>query len=332
MIIPSSQFTVFLTTINTMIGAAYSEAPTFYQDIAETQTMATLQISFGWAGKIAKPRVWNGPRVVVSPNAQMYTVAALPAELTVGIDKFILEDDLHGVYYRTLPDMASQFKRLPDFWIRDMLENSNSQTVGNGGNINPQLGPDGLTAFNTAHLNNIYNSSAGSYSNDLTGGGQTIGGILTGGSFSLTAFITAYEYGRTIKAEDGESQGIKYNKLMVPAQLELEASLILKSMSFAPPAWATITGQVGAADNPIKAWGVDLIVNPLLASGTKWYLFDTTKAFMPLIWCVRTPTEFVQRVNPQDPNVFDNHLLLWGGEFRGTPAFGPTFLFLRSGP
>ncbi len=336
MIVPSSAFNLFLTTINTMIGEAYSVTPTEYSRYAQTIPMSTLDMSFGWTGMIPKPRIWNGPRVTNEQAPQMYTVRALPYELTMKLDRFRFNDDTHGIYYRLLPDMARQFKRTPDIWFRDLLTNSGTQVVGNGG-LPPQLGLDGLTAFNTAHPVDLYNQGStgpGTYSNDLTGGGQTIGGILTGGAFSTTAFATAVEYMGTYQAEDGESMGVEPTLLMIPNALRLEADLVLKSTFFGSPTWGTITGQIGTADNPLKKWGLELMINKLLdvQSKTRWYLFDTSKALMPLLWCQREAATFVQRTNPQDPVNFGEHMLLWGGEGRAVPAWGFSWLFLRSGP
>ena len=336
MIVPSSAFVLFLTSLNTTIGEAWSTTPSEYQRYSQTLPMSTLDMAFGWTGMIPKPRIWNGPRVTYEQAPQMYTVRALPYELTMKMDRFRFNDDTHGIYYRLLPDMARQFKRTPDIWFRDLLTNSGTQTTGNGG-LPPQFGLDGLTAFNTAHPVNLYNQTAtgpGTYSNDLTGGGQTIGGILTGGSFGTTAFATAIEYMGTYKAEDGESMGVEPTLLMVPNALRLEADLVLKSTFFGSPSWGTITGMVGTSDNPIKKWGIEMMVNKLLdvQSKTRWYLFDTSKAFMPLIWCEREPATMVQRTNPTDPVNFDEHMLIWGGEGRAVPAWGPSWLFLRSGP
>ena len=326
--ITPSQFALFISTVNTSIGQVLSDltVPEVWKEYSTVVPSAGSQNVYGWTGKLAKPRVWKGSRVVVRANPQTYTVVNLPYEHTLTIDRFHLDDDLMGIYYRQLPDQAKTVRLLPNYWTRDLLENSGDQTG------TRQLGLDGLTAFNTAHPVNFYVSAAGTYSNDFTGGGQTINGTLIGGQFSPTAFATLVEYGMTIKGEDGEPLGVYYDKMMFPAALKLEAELVMKSMSFAPPAWGTITGQVGAADNPLKRFGVEPLINPYLTSNTKWYALDTTKSFRPLLWQVREAAQMAQRVNEGDPNVFDNHMYLWGWWGRVAPAWGYSFLFARSGP
>jgi hypothetical protein len=234
-----------------------------------------------------------------------------------------------------LPDMARQSKRWPDLQIRDLLENSGAQTGFR------QNGLDGLSAFNTAHPIDLYVPATGTYCNDFTGGGVNInyaktgGGTistLVGGAFSPTAFATLAEYMTTIKAEDNEAWGITPNLLMHAPQLRMEVELVLKSQFFAPPSWGTITGQVGAADNPLKRFGIEPLENPLLNDVATWYLFDTTKAFKPLIWGLHTAPIMTPRVDEDDPSVFDNHTYLWGIWARATPAWGFSQTFARSGP
>jgi phage major head subunit gpT-like protein len=327
MITPAG-FNLFISTVNTMIGQVYSDAtiPEIWKNYCSVIPSSGSQNVYGWTGMLPKARVWKGARVVVTANPQTYTLVNLPYEHTLGIDRFHLDDDLMGIYYRQIPDQARQVRRLPDYWTRDLLENSGDQTG------TKQNGLDGLTAFNTAHPVNLYATAAGTYSNDFTGGGQTIGGVLIGGAFSPTAFATLAEYMMTLQGEDGEALGIYPNCAVLPAALMLEAELVMKSMFFAPPAWATITGQVGAADNPLRRFGISPLINPYLASKTKWYLMDTTKSFKPLIWQEREPAVYTPRVNENDPIVFDTHHYAWGVWGRVAPGWSYSFLFARSGP
>ena len=326
MITPSG-FNLFISTVNTMIGQVYSDTtiPEIWKNYASVIPSSGTQNVYGWTGMLPKPRVWKGSRVLFSANPQTYTLVNLPWEETLVIDRFHLDDDLMGIYYRQLPDMARQVRRLPDYWTRDLLENSGTQT----GTV--QNGLDGLTAFNQAHLVNLYAPAAGTYSNDFTGGGQTIGGRLIGGAFSPTALATVIEYSMTVPGEDGEPLGVYPNMIVIPPALKLEAELVIKSMFFAPPSWGTITGQVGAADNPLKRFGVEPLVNPFLASLTKWYAFDTTKSFKPLIWQVREAPVMTPRISENDPVVFDTHHYQWGYWGRVAPGWSYSWLFYRSG-
>jgi len=326
MITPAG-FNLFITTVNTSIGQVYSDAtiPEFHKAIATETPCASTQMVFGWTGMLPKMRIWQGSRVVVQPYPQTYTVIPVPLELTVSIDRFHLDDDQMGIYYRTLPDQARQVRRQPDLMMRDMIENAGAFT----GTI--QNGMDGLTFFNSAHPVDLYSSAAGTYSNDLGSGGQTINGVLVGGLFGVTSIATMAEYMMRLKGEDGEPLGIYPDTVMVPPALMLESNLVLREASFAPPAWGTITGQVGAADNPLLRFGIKPLVNFYLNSATKFYMLDTTKSYRPFQRVVREPYRMAPRVSENDPVVFDTHHYLWGWWGRETPAWGYSFLALRSG-
>lgn len=335
--ISPQQFNVFVTSVNTMIAALYADdtVPEVWEMFATELPSESSQEEYGWIGRLPKPRQWQGPRVTVSPAAQTYIAVNRPYELTVEIDRFHLDDDKYGIYYTTLPQIAIQTKRLPNFWLRDLLENSGNFT----GSI--QNGYDGLTYFNTAHPCDVYSSAVGTYCNDFTGGGVNVPGgidngsganILVGGVFSPTSLATVVEYMLSIQAEDGEPLGVMPTTCMFPSTLWMESELVIRGQFMAPPSWGVITNQVGAADNPIKRFGITPIQNRYLKNGQRWYTFDDTKVVNPMIWQVREPAVFAPRVNETDPVVFDRHAYVWGVWGRVTPAWGYSFLLARSGP
>ncbi len=271
--ITPAQFSTFVTTVNTMIGEAYNDTvePVLDQ-IATTIPMSTEFLLQGWTGMLSKMRVWQGPRVTHEANPQTYQVGALPFEFTLALDRFRLDDDQFGIYYRQLPDIARQAKRWPIEQVRDLLENQGAWT----GTF--QNGLDGLSNFNTAHLINLYQPSLGSYCNDFTGGGQNVNGIQVGGAFNATPFKTLYEYMCNLKGEDNEPLGVTPNQLMHPSSLKGEVDYVLKSAFFAAPAYGNLTGQVGAADNMLGRYGVEPLMNRYLVSPTKWYLIGYHQA------------------------------------------------------
>jgi len=334
--ITPSQFNVFVSSVNTMIGQAWTDTvPVAYSKLCQNVPSNSSQEVYGWTGMLPKMRLWNGPRVVFEPAPQTYILANQTFEATMSIDRFRLDDDQYGIYYRILPDMARQSARQPDYMLRDLLENSGDQTG------TRQYGLDGLTAFNTAHPINLYNAAQGTYSNDFTAGGfvttfpKAGGGsssVTVGGAFSPTSVMTSIEYMMTYKGEDGEALGVVPNLIMVHPLLRGEAEVVLKNSFFAPPAWSTLTGQVGAAENPLQRFGVELLVNPFLTQAYTWYLADTTRGFMPFIHQVRQATVMVPRINENDPVVFDSHQFLYGMYDRQAVGWGPSFTFARSGP
>jgi len=328
-VITPANFATFVTNINTMIGQVYATDPvdSYYKKICTELPVQSKIWEAGWTGLMPKMRVWFGMRQPHQPNAQTYQVNMIPYENTYEIDRFDLDDDQFGIYYRMLPDMARQAQRQPDYETRDLIE-------GNGVfGGSRQNGFDGLTHWNTAHPIDVYDASKGTYTNDTTGG-QTVGSTTVGGAIGEVALATIFEYGMTIKGEDGERLGVKYDTLMHPPTMRVTIELLLKSMFFAPPTWggfAPVTSQVGAADNPLKRLGVTPLQNDFLSSNTKYFLLDTTKPMKPFLWLNREATRTVPRINENDPNVFDRHVFQWGQWNRKSPAWSYAFLSHRSG-
>jgi phage major head subunit gpT-like protein len=336
MITPAN-FNILVSNVNLLLGQAWAQGvPSVYQTYCLPVPSSNLQEVYFWTGRLPKMRLWTGARVVFQSALESYTLPNQLFEATLSIDRLTLDDGAGAAYYRQLPDMADQAMRQPDYMFRDLLENSGDQTG------TRQLGLDGLTGFNTAHPVDIYNASAGTYSNDATGGGfvatlpKAGGGttnITIGGAFSPNAFMSLYEYMMGIKGQDGESLGVVPDKLLISQYLKGEADLVLMSQFFAPPAWGTVTGQVGAAESPTKKFGVTADINPLFTQPYTWYLADTSrKGAKPFIHQRREATSMVPRTNPQDPAVFDNHTFLYGMWDRQAVGWGPSFLVARSGP
>ena len=332
MAITPASFAAFVTNANTLMGHVYDtdDVSSVYSQFT-TELPCTSEIwTTAWTGLMPKMRLWDGPRQPHNPAPQTYSIIPQPWENTYALDRFKLDDDQFGVYYRMLGDLIRQSKRQPDIQIRDLLEATGVQ-----GSTTIQKGPDGVAFWSTSHPVDFYNTSSGTYINDFTGGGQTVSSVTVGGALSPTAFTSLYEYMTTLLGEDLERLGVTPNCMMLPPTLKAEGELILKSTFFAPPSWgafAPITGQVGAADNPLKRFGVDLLINPWLKSNTKWYLLDTTKSMKPVTMVVREPVITVPRINENDPVVFDTHTFQWGQWSRAGYGWNLPFLMARSGP
>lgn len=331
MTISPANFTLFVSTGNNIVGSVYltDMIADVANDFSTELPSPNAQTIYVWRGMIPKIREWIGARVTFETAPQTYTVINRPYELTLEVDRFELDDDRANwdTHFRDLADMARQVKRARALWLRDLLCNTGTFT----GAV--QNGYDGLSYFNTAHPVDVYSAAAGTYCNKFNSGGQIIGGINIGGQFGISSVATIAEYAPTISAEDGEPLGIIYNRCMIPSALQLEANLVLKALSMAPPAWGTITGQVGAADNPMLKFGIEPIVNTFLdgQSKTNFYMYDNTKVIKPMVWQVNTPAVFAPRVSETDPNVWDRHKYQWGSWGRVAPGWGYSFLMAIGG-
>lgn len=345
MAITPSQYAAFVTTVDTTVGSLYSEMDPMltHTQWARIQSMEGTIWSAGWTGRMPKPRPWFGSRVLHEPAAQTYQVTPIPYELTVGIDRFQMDDsavNTTSIFWRMLPDVVTQWRRQPEYELRDLWEASGIQ-----GTTARQLGMDGLAFWNTAHPINIYlpnfngggNAlfSAGTYCTDFTGGGVTINGTLIGGALGQTSFSSLLQYMQVIPDESGETFGVMPDTLMCPATLQIEANFILTASFLASPVWGAfspLTGQVGSADNQLRKVGVRPLVNPWLKNTKRWYLMDCSHTEKPARWIVREAPRTVPRTAENDHIVFDSHRYTWGGWDRVAPAWGYSQLAARSGP
>ena len=327
-----------ITLANTTIRQAWSWLPIEYPLYTSTVTMGAASVwEDAWMGRMGKMRLWSGPRLYLEPAPQTYSVIPELFEVTYTLDRTKYDDDGFGVFYPLLLDLAMQTKLWPEYQLRDLLE-----AAGAWASTASQKGMDGLSNFNQAHQTNIYSLSTGTlaagtaYCNDFTGGGVSINGATVGGAFSQTSVLTLIEYMSTIRGEDGERLMVTPTHLMIPSSLRGEGEYVLNNMQAAASVgyttWGAAQTQVGASDNVVRRLGVSLYENKNLASFTKWYLMDNSKAVKPLRWILREAPAITPRVDPSDPLVFDSDLYAWGGRARGAPAWSPAWLMARSGP
>ncbi len=339
--ITPSQYAAWITTVDTTIGQLYAQidVESTYKQWATTLPMQGSIWNAGWTGRMPKARPWFGSRVVHEPAAQTYIVEPVPYELTYGIDRFKFDDsavNTTSIFWRELPDMVFQWRRQPEYELRDLIE-----AGGIWGSTSKQNGPDGLSIWNSAHPIDIYNPGlvpsalfpSGVYCNDFIGG-VTINGTLIGGPLSQTAFASILQYMQLIPDESTEVLGVVPDVLMVPATLQVEANFICKATFWANPTWGAfspLTSQVGAADNMLAKMGVRPVVNKFLRNSKRWYMMDASHAMKPFIWLVREAPRTVPRINENDPIVFDSHRYTWGGWDRIAAASNYTWLYARSG-
>lgn len=321
---PNIQF--FFTGLETRFWTAYSLSTVWHDRVAMTIPVSTEQWASGWIGMLDRMKLWSGARQIHTPAPQTYLVPIQPFELTEEIDEFKLKDDAYGIYYPVVSLMGESTKKWPDFELRDLLQNTGAWTG------TYQNGLDGLSHWNTAHPVDFYDSSKGTYSNDFTGGGFTVNGVLVGGSLGVNSFATLWEEIASRKSETGEALGLMADCTMAAAQLKVTLDTILQTQFFGTPTIGNLTGFVGSTENVLKGWTDRLIVPDLNAQPNVWYMLVCNKPIKPFQWLLREAPDFVYRINPQDPKVFDEHVYLYGSRARGTPAWGFAWLSARSGP
>lgn len=325
MLITPANLSFFFTNLETRFWAAYGTAPIAYDKICTTYSVSSEQWVSGWMGMLNKMREWVGPRITHSPAPQTYLVPIQNFELTESIDQFKLEDDTYGIYFPTVSFMGEQSKKWPDYQVRDLLLNQGSQTGSR------QKGLDGLNQWSTVHPVNYYDASYGTYSNDFRGG-FSVNGVTVGGALGVNQFATLWEEIASRKSESGEALGLMADLTMTAPQLKITLDTILQAQFFAPATIGNLSSQVGSAENMLKGWTDRLVWPDLAASPTTWFQLVCNKPIKPFSWLLRQAPNFVYRVNPQDPVVFDEHTYLYGTMARGAPAWSFAWLSAISGP
>ena len=352
MLITPNNINFFFSALETRFWTAYTVAPLVYSRLATTYPVPTEQWVSGWLGMLDKMREWVGPRITHTPAPQTYVVPLQLFEQTQGVDEIKLRNDQYGIYNPIAAYMGYQSAKWPDYQFRDLLQSQGSQTGFR------QLSLDGLNHWGTAHPVDFWDSTKGTYPNDYTGGGVTINSNVIGGGLSANAFATVWEDMSRRKSESGESQNVMADLAVVPPMLKLTIDTILQSQFLGLP----VIGNQGTANVPAPGgpanpnaplignsqnvmasaggwtdrlvW-LDLGGSTAIGNGTYdqvWYLFDTAKPIKPLSWLLNFAPDFVARINPDDPIVFDTHTYAYGSKAYGAPAWGFEWLGSRSGP
>ena len=332
MLVTPQNLSYFFTHFETRFWTAYGVNESWASKYADVYPTETEQFLAGWMGMVSRYRQWNGSRITHQPNPQTYLIPIQRFELTESIDMFKLMDDTYGIYFPTVAFMGMQAKKLYDYQLRDLLFNQGAET----GAL--QYGFDGLLHWNTAHPVNLYDATFGTYSNDFRGG-FTVNGINVGGAFTTNGFNTLWEEFSSRKSESGEALGIMPDLTAVPPQLKAAATTILQSSFYAPPQMGVLGSgsganapMVGAMDNPLKGW-TDLHVNADLAAlPTTWFMMSTKGPLKPFGIALRDAPNFVYRVSPQDPAVFNDHQYIYGSWARFTPFWAYAWLSAISSP
>lgn len=248
---------------------------------------------FGFLLNLLKLRKWDGPRIIQNLKTGAYLLENEPYELTVGVDRRDIRDDLIGIHNHRFEDMGRAAKLWPDQTLKTALQ---------AGTTN--LGFDGVPFFSTAHPLN----PAGNQSNNFT---TT--------ALSAANFATVRAAMASYTGQDGEVLGVQPNVLIVPPQLEDTANTI-------------VTAQYGASGaTNVQQGQARVVVVPQLANqATTWYVADDNNAIKGLIWQLREAPIFTAKTSFNDDNVFFENQFLWGINAEGVAGYGPWFLMARA--
>lgn len=284
------------TTFSAMFQRAWLSTPVVWPRMATMIPSSSVSNTYGAMARLPAMREWLGPRLLANIDSHAYTLVNRHFELTVGVSRDDIEDDQLGWTSPLLSEFGRQAAKWPDQLARDAMQ---AGTTDNGF--------DGVPFFATTHDLD----PAGNQSNNFT-------------TNPLTAanYATTRESMMAYTGEDGQPLGVMPDLLIVPPQLESEARTILNADIIA-------SGSAGVS-NVYKS-SADLLVMPELSGeATTWYLADSSRPLMPLIWQVRKPVVLTSRTSLSDENVFTSNRFEYGIDGRGAVGYGPWFLMSRN--
>lgn len=298
----SSVLDPFFLNLDTMYQQGYMQGESTYEQWAQTVTSSGKATVHGWMDKFPKLREWLGPRVVETIVAQVYSLTNKKFELTVGVSRTDIEDDLLHLYAPTAQMMGMQAKEWPDDQMTPVLEAGPTT-----------LTFDGADFFSTSHpIDTAGETTASTQSN-----------LYAANAFSAANLATARANMRNLKGRDNKPLGMNLKAVMVPPALE-QASLQLANSEYIVATFGA-NAATGSQTNVLKG-SFTPIVNAKLTSATTWYGFDNRWPMKAFIWQLRVAPEFTMKVSSESENVFNDDEYLMGVRARGVGGLGLYFM------
>ena len=298
----SSTLDPFFLNLDTMYQQGYTSAETTYQQWAQVVPSSGKTSVHGWMDKFPKMREWLGPRVVETVVTQAYSLTNKKFELTVGVSRTDIEDDLLNLYAPIAQMMGMQAAQWPDDQMTTVLEAGSSTVTFDGANFFSSSHPiDTAGEITTSTQSNLFTTL----------------------SFSAANLATARANMRNLKGRDNKPLGMNLNAVMVPPALE-QAALQAANAEFIVATFG-INSSTGSATNTLKG-SFTPIVNAKLTSATTWYGFDVRWPMKALVWQLRAAPEFTLKVSPESENVFKDDEYLMGVRARGVGGYGLYFM------
>ncbi len=298
----SSTLDPFFLSLDTLYQQGYMEGESTYEQWSQTVSSNSKSTVHGWMDKFPKLKEWIGPRVVETVVAQAYSLQNKKFELTVGVSRTDIEDDLLNLYGPIAQMMGMQAKEWPDDQMTPVLEAGTSAITF-----------DGVAFFSTSHPVDTAGETTTSTQSNL----------FATTSFNAANLATARANMRKFRGRDNKPLGMNVKAVMVPPALE-QAALQLANTEYIVATFG-VNAATGSQSNVLKG-SFTPIVNAKLADATTWYGFDNRWPIKALIWQLRIAPEFTLKVAPSDENVFKDDEYLMGVRARGVGGYGLWFM------
>ncbi|MDA2916453.1 Mu-like prophage major head subunit gpT family protein [Nitrospinae bacterium AH_259_B05_G02_I21] len=280
--------------------AAYQARVAFWPRIATEVPSTTDKEKYGWLGSAPTMREWEDERVPKGLLDHDYTIKNKDWESTIAVDRNAFKDDQIGAVQIRIRDLAERAKVHPNSLVSTLIIDGEST-----------LCYDGQFFFDTDHVE----GESGTQSNDLTYNAADPNAV------TQAEFALAFEAARKTLADFKDDRGEPFHEdaasgiiVMVPSALWAVSEATLKKETLA-------TGETN-----VHMGAYELIVNPYLTTGTKFYLFKTDTFLKPVIFQNREPIKLMQVGLKEGDDVdyqrFMRKHMFFGAEARYNVGYG----------
>ncbi|MHB8359251.1 MAG: Mu-like prophage major head subunit gpT family protein [Thermoplasmataceae archaeon] len=317
MIITPEALDIFFSDLQADYLSGYKAAPSYYEQFCRVKQSKGRDSRYGWMDRIPNFREWIGERHIEDVVGQEYTIANKLWELTCGIKRTSLEDDIYNFFGATPKEIGKQAKILPDLRVIYRMQN------GTGAGA---VTFDSVPFYSGSHPIDTTNPAKGTLSNNFD---SSTSGVTPLTQANAAAIIAAM--GEVI-GRDGNPFGFWPNIVMVPPALVFSAHQVF-DMQFVTQALALagVASGVATTENALRG-SCKVLGNEWLASTPNdWFMIDTREEeFRPFTWQLRMAPEFVWLNRPDDEHVFMQDQYLYGGRMRGDAGYGLWFTSSRA--
>lgn len=286
------------TSLKAMFWDAYDKAAptTVHTRLCEEVPSDTRSNVYPFVVDSGAVREFVGERTINILQAGSFELTNLEYELTYGIKRTDLEDDVTTVFTRKVRQGAGKFAKHPDKLLTSVI-------------VNNPVCMDGVALFSASHPRNPALPDGNNYTN-----------IYTGRPLNVENAAIVRAKVRALLGPDGEPLAPSPSVLLVPPSLEQAAEEVARA-KYAPNAGGT------AIRENVMVGKYEVIVMPQLEAvdATGWYMLDLSDADRPFIFQKRRALEFVTLFSPNDPEVFNRGEYVWGGSVRYVMGAGNPF-------
>lgn len=273
--------------VKTLFYKTYEAAPAQYEDIVTVVPSNTNSEDYSWLGALPTMREWTDERIPRGLIEHEFTITNKDWEVTIAVDRNVIEDDQYGQLKARISAMAEEARRHIDELVFELLASGFSSEC-----------YDGQYFFDADHP-------------DGSGGNQSNKGT---DALSATAYGAARAAMMKFTDDQGRVMGVVPDTIVVPPELEETARQVLNSDFYPETGYEHI-------GNPWKGSG-RLVVSPYLVDADDWFLLCTARAVRPLVLQMRREVTF-NALEGQSEGGFMRKRYLYGADARYNVGFGP---------